>query len=60
MSAMTPEARARVDEITRLLVEKLLLRPTEQLKKSGDVSQFADAVTRLFALDDKDRGPSDR
>ena len=60
MSSLPPEARARVDEITRLLVEKLLLRPTEQLKTSGDVSQIADAVTRLFALDDKDRGPSER
>ena len=31
-SALPPEARARVDEITRLIVEKLLLTPTEQLK----------------------------
>ena len=39
------EARARVDEITHLLVEKLLLTPTEQLKalgRSGD----GDAVRR--------------
>ena len=55
MASLSPEARARIDEITRLLVEKLLLRPTEQLKKSGDVSQYADTVTRLFALDDNDR-----
>jgi glutamyl-tRNA reductase len=60
MASLSPDARARVDEITRLLVEKLLLAPTEQLKKSGDVSQVADAVTRLFALDDKDRGSSGR
>ncbi|MBA3271804.1 MAG: glutamyl-tRNA reductase [Acidobacteria bacterium] len=60
MASLSPEARARVDEITRLLVEKLLLRPTEQLKKSGDISQHADAVTRLFALDQKDRGSSER
>jgi glutamyl-tRNA reductase len=60
MTSLSPDARARVDEITRLLVEKLLLQPTEQLKKSGDVSQFADAVTRLFALERKDRGSSER
>ena len=32
LAALPPEARARVDEITRLIVEKLLLTPTEQLK----------------------------
>ena len=31
-----PEARARVDEVTRLIVEKLLLTPTEQLKGLSD------------------------
>ena len=36
LSALPPEARARVDEITRLIVEKLLLTPTEQLKALGD------------------------
>jgi glutamyl-tRNA reductase len=52
-SALPPDARARVDEITRLLVEKLLLTPTEQLKSIGDpdaVSAYTDALTRLFAL----------
>jgi glutamyl-tRNA reductase len=63
LSGLTPEARARVDEVTRLIVEKLLLRPTEQLRNVGDphtVSQYADAVSRLFALEEKDKGPSDR
>ena len=32
LAGLPPEARARVDEITRLIVEKLLLTPTEQLK----------------------------
>ena len=32
MSGLPPEARQRVDEITHLIVEKLLLTPTEQLK----------------------------
>jgi glutamyl-tRNA reductase len=52
-SPLPPDARARVDEITRLLVEKLLLTPTEQLKSAGDpdtVSAYSDALTRLFAL----------
>jgi glutamyl-tRNA reductase len=60
LSGLPPEARARVDEITRLLVEKLLLHPTEQLKNAGDphLSQYSDALNRLFGLDEKDRGPS--
>ena len=48
-----PDARARVDEITRLVVEKLLLTPTEQLKALGDpdtVVAYSDALSRLFNL----------
>jgi glutamyl-tRNA reductase len=48
-----PEARACVDEITRLLVEKLLLTPTEQLKGLGDqdtLATYSEALTRLFGL----------
>jgi glutamyl-tRNA reductase len=60
LGALPPEARARVDEVTRLLFEKLLHQPTEQLKNAGDphLSQYADALNRLFGLDDKDRGSS--
>ena len=46
-------ARASVDEVTRLLVEKLLLTPTEHLKTVGDetlVVAYAEALHRLFAL----------
>jgi glutamyl-tRNA reductase len=53
LSALSPDARARVDEVTRLIVEKLLLMPTEQLKSAGDpetVGAYADALTRLFGL----------
>jgi glutamyl-tRNA reductase len=53
MSALPPEARARVDEITHLIVEKLLLTPTEQLKALGDtetVGAYAEALTHLFGL----------
>ena len=47
-------ARARVDEITQLLVQKLLLTPTEQLKSVRDetmISSYSDALNRLFALE---------
>jgi glutamyl-tRNA reductase len=53
LSALPPEARARVDEITHLIIEKLLLTPTEQLKALGDsesVEVYAEALTRLFDL----------
>jgi len=53
-TGLPPDARARVDDITRLIVEKLLLSPTEQLKAIGDaalVLAYADALTRLFALE---------
>ena len=53
LASLPPEVRDRVDEITRLIVEKLLLTPTEQLKSIGDpdvVSTYADALNRLFSL----------
>jgi glutamyl-tRNA reductase len=56
MSTLPPEARARVDEITHLIVEKLLLTPTEQLKSLGDAETagaYAEALRRLFALSDE-------
>src|SRR5262249_25980586 len=36
LTGLSPEARSRVDEVTRLIIEKLLLTPTEQLKSLGD------------------------
>jgi glutamyl-tRNA reductase len=62
LTGLPPEARARVDEVTRLIVEKLLLHPTEQLKTADDAqaaSQYAEALSHLFGLDadgQKDRG----
>jgi glutamyl-tRNA reductase len=53
LSALPPDARARVDEITHLIVEKLLLTPTEQLKSINDETtavNYADAVNKLFSL----------
>jgi glutamyl-tRNA reductase len=53
LAGLPPEAKARVDEITHLIVEKLLLTPTEQLKTLSDestVMAYADALNRLFSL----------
>jgi glutamyl-tRNA reductase len=53
LAGLPPEARARVDEITRLIVEKLLLTPTEQLKAVSNeamVVAYAYALNRLFSL----------
>jgi glutamyl-tRNA reductase len=59
MNGLPPEARARVDEITRLIVEKLLLTPTEQLKALSDETTavaYADALNKLFGLSARDSG----
>ncbi len=53
LGALSPEARARVDEVTRLIVEKLLLEPTEQLKALPDEetqASYTEAMNRLFGL----------
>jgi glutamyl-tRNA reductase len=55
-------ARAIVDEITHLIVEKLLLTPTEQLKSLGDtetVGAYTEALTRLFGLTDHEQADAD-
>jgi glutamyl-tRNA reductase len=54
LAPLPPEARSRVDEITRLIIEKLLLQPTEQLKSVDDsrlVAQYSEALARLFGLE---------
>jgi glutamyl-tRNA reductase len=63
-AAARDEARARIDEITHLIIEKLLLTPTEQLKALGDqetAAQHADAIARVFGLVDSppERGVQD-
>jgi len=63
LSALPPDARARVDEITHLIVEKLLLTPTEQLKSVTDadtVGAYSEALTRLFGLDDQEKADGER
>ncbi|TDI26562.1 MAG: glutamyl-tRNA reductase [Acidobacteria bacterium] len=53
LSGLSAEARARVDEVTQLLVQKLLLTPTERLKTAADeatAAQYAEIITQLFGL----------
>jgi glutamyl-tRNA reductase len=53
LSGLPPEARTRLEEVTRLIVEKLLLTPTEQLKSVNDealLAAYADALNTLFRL----------
>lgn len=55
LAALPPDARARVDEVTRLIVEKLLLEPTEQLKALPDEEAqvlYTETLRRLFQLRD--------
>jgi glutamyl-tRNA reductase len=59
LSGLSPEDLARVDEVTRLIVEKILIVPTEQLKALPDEetqSAYTEAVNRLFGL--RDEGPT--
>ena len=62
LAGLPPEARERLDEVTRLVIQKLLLAPTEQLKNVGDeamAAAYSDALNRLFGLaaEEKDREP---
>jgi glutamyl-tRNA reductase len=53
LANLAPEARERLDEITHLIIEKLLLTPTEQLKSlrdDGMAAAYTDALNRLFRL----------
>jgi glutamyl-tRNA reductase len=57
MASLPPDVRARVDEITHLIIEKLLLTPTEQLKSVADETlavTYSDAINRLFSLSNED------
>ena len=55
LSKLPQEARDRVDEVTRLLIQKLLHTPTEQLKTIADqvsATHYAEAITQVFLLDE--------
>ena len=61
IAGLPPEARARVDEITRLIIEKLLITPTEQLKALPDQelqSSYADALSEAQSLGYAERDPT--
>jgi glutamyl-tRNA reductase len=60
LAGLPPDARARVDDVTRLIVEKLLLEPTEQLKALPDEETqvaYTEAINRLFRLREVDALP---
>ena len=55
LAGLPPEARDRIDEVSRLIVEKLLIEPTEQLKALPDEetqAAYTEAINRLFRLGD--------
>ena len=61
LASLPPATQGRVEEITRLLVEKLLSDPTEQLRTTTDqerVASYTDALNRLFKLQDDANGRS--
>ena len=60
LGILPPDARARVDEVTRLIVEKLLLEPTSQLKALPDEETqvaYTEAINRVFRLRDGEPAP---
>jgi glutamyl-tRNA reductase len=53
LAGLPPESRALFEQVTRLIVEKLLIDPTEQLKALPDEetqAAYTEAVNRLFRL----------
>jgi len=53
LNRLSPEARACVEQVTQLVVQKLLLTPTERLKTAADeatAAQYAEVITQLFGL----------
>ena len=53
LAGLSPDARGRVEEITRLIIEKLLINPTDQLKALSDgesIALYAEVLNRLFGL----------
>jgi glutamyl-tRNA reductase len=52
-AGLSPEARERFEEVTRLMIEKLLLEPTEQLKALPDEETqmvYTEVLKRLFRI----------
>jgi glutamyl-tRNA reductase len=54
LTPLSPADRARVEDVTRLIIEKLLLTPTERLKglsNADTVRQYSEALGQLFDLE---------
>jgi glutamyl-tRNA reductase len=61
LAGLTPEARERFEEVTRLIIEKLLLEPTERLKALPDEETqvvYTEVINRLFRLGDDETAPA--
>ena len=59
LSGLPPDAAKVVDDITRLIMEKTLLEPTEQLKALPDEETqvaYTEAVNRIFGLREDEAG----
>jgi glutamyl-tRNA reductase len=53
LKGLSPEARERFEEVTRLIIEKLLLEPTEELKALPDEETqavYTEVINRIFRL----------
>lgn len=60
LAGLPPDARARVHDVTRLIVEKLLIEPTAHLRALPDEATaraYSDALTQLFDLGDPATSP---
>jgi glutamyl-tRNA reductase len=66
LASLPPDARQRLDDVTQLIVQKLLLTPTEQLKSVRDpqaVATYTETLSQLFRLaadQDQPQAPGSR
>jgi glutamyl-tRNA reductase len=59
LAGLSPEARNAVEQVTRLMMEKLLIGPTEHLKSLSDgetIANYTEVLNRLFALSQTGQG----
>jgi len=62
LASLSPESRELIERCTRLMLEKLLLEPTEQLKGLPDQETLAahiDVLNRLFRLSEQEGDTAD-
>jgi glutamyl-tRNA reductase len=55
LNGLSSEVLSQINEITQLLIQKLLLTPTERLKSATNekmATQLTESVTQLFDLND--------